>query len=85
MRSMEGTKLRAELNSRGYPVKHFARDMGVNEVTAHRWLNGSTPINRVVELACEALFRKRDIREVDPMAESGKVGFKIVTVADAVG
>jgi hypothetical protein len=35
----------------------------VNEVTAHRWLNGSTPINRVVELACEALFRKRDSSE----------------------
>lgn len=58
MRNMEPDALRGWMDKHGQTSATLAIELGVNRATVYRWLNGTTPIPRSVELALEALRNK---------------------------
>jgi hypothetical protein len=54
---MDPAALRAWLSENGYTREAFALEIGVHPTTVYRWLRGSIPIPRSVELALTGLPR----------------------------
>jgi transcriptional regulator with XRE-family HTH domain len=58
MGQMEAQQLRQWIEANGYSVSRLAVELGVSRSTVNRWLAGSTPIPRPIDLALEALAKR---------------------------
>jgi predicted transcriptional regulator len=55
---MEPQALRQWINDHRYTVGRLSRALEVDRSTVHRYLNGTTPIPKTLELALEALANR---------------------------
>ena len=70
---MTPTDLRATAAALGLPGRGLARALGVNERTYRRWLDGSTPIPRRVELHCLEMVKHYALGVTGPSGTSAAI------------